>query len=129
MQKILLGLVLYFGMMVASAFPILTWTWVAPLLYGNGVSIPASDVLSYNLYCGNDGVSFSDTIVFSSSTPPSVEDMAFAVKGTPGTYACAATAVSSEWNSESDFSEIVTFTVTPADLGFIPNPPTLLSVQ
>lgn len=119
---------------VTFAAPDLTWNWDPPTQYTNGNSIPGSDVLTYTLHCNNtpgeQGTPYEVQIALDDpGAPPSVEDMAPVHGGQVGEYWCASTARSTAFASESGFSNEANFTVTAVQLGFVPNPPTNLTIQ
>ena len=122
------------GSLTIQADPFKIWDWTEPTLYENGNLIPASDTLTYTLYCndtsGEQGPPYEIAIALDDpGAPPSQEDMAPVVRGRAGTYYCVATAASTAFGSESGYSNETNFTVTAASLGFVPRPPTNLSFQ
>lgn len=117
------------GSLTIQADPIKEWNWTAPTEYENGNPIAADDDLSYNLYCGiTQGGPYDQYSALLNEPPPDPQDMGPLVMNTPGTYYCVATATSQLWNSESAYSNEVSFTVLPSDLGLRPKPP-VLSLQ
>lgn len=108
-----------------NAEPFKTWTWTGPDTYENGDPI-IGDLLRFKLYCGwaKDGP-YPNEAVFDIQTPPALQDMAFAVMGGVGTFFCVETARSSIYGTESNFSNEMSFTVTPESRGFVPLPPIL----
>jgi len=128
MKKILILLTLLIG--VAAAAPISTFSWTAPTQYVDGNMIPATDILSYRLYCGDtQGGPYPYMYEVGSGVVSAVEDLATCVQGVPGTYYFVATATSTDFGSESDYSNEVFRNYTATDLGRVPLPPSLLSVQ
>lgn len=120
---------LLLGSLTIQADPFKEWNWSPPTQYVNGSTIPPSDDLSYTLYCGNTQGGPYD--LFSASLtkpPPDNMDMAPLVNDVPGVYYCVATATSSIYLSESDYSGEASFSVTGEALGFVPEPP-VLSLQ
>ena len=126
--KILIACILL-GSLTLQADPIKTWSWGEPTQYENGSTIPLGDLTDYRLHCGMvAGGPYPANKLFSMQTPPSDDDMAFVVAGLPGEYYCVATVSSLAHLTTSGFSGEVNFTVLPAQLGFVPNPP-ILSLQ
>ena len=122
------------GSITIEADPFQSWTWTEPTTYTNLAVIPSTDNLSYTLYCndtpGETGEPYEVAIALDDpGAPPSIEDMAPVVNGQPGTYHCVATTFSSAFGTESVYSNEENFTVTASDLGFVPNPPTNLTLQ
>jgi len=122
------------GSLTIQADPFKVWNWDEPTQYENNNPIPVSDTLVYELHCNNTpgeaGPPYDVIIALDDpGAPPSTEDMAAVVNGTPGTYYCAATATSTAINTTSGFSNEANFTVTPGDLGAVPKPPTNLILQ
>jgi hypothetical protein len=122
-------ILLMFVAAVALAAPVSTFTATAPTNYVDGTVIPATDVLSYAIYCGNtSGGPYNlveANIASLSSTPVDVQSC---VTG-PGTYYFVATATSSAFGTESAFSGEVSRTYSASDLGKVPFAPVLISVQ
>ena len=117
------------GSLTIQADPIKTWNWGAPTEYENGDLIPAGDLYNYTLHCSNNaGAPYEASKVFEMQVSPSIEDMAFIVAGLPGEYYCVSSVSSLLHLTTSGFSNEVNFTVLPAALGFVPNPP-ILSLQ
>jgi len=117
-----------------SADPWKTWDWSNPVAYTNGNPIPVTDVLQTNLYCNDmpneSGAPYEVLIILDDpGAPPSIEDMDIVVQGRPGTYYCAATSYSPAFSTESEYSNEANFTVTADSLGFVPLPPTNLTLQ
>jgi hypothetical protein len=118
------------GSITIDAEPLKTWSWTEPGNYENGSAIPGGDLTGYTLHCGTQsGGPYNASQVFSSQTPPSIDDMGFIVSGTPGTYYCVSTVTSLQHSTTSGFSNEVNFSVLPADLGFVPMPPVNLTLQ
>jgi len=108
---------------------VLTFDWLAPATYTNAVPIPAADALSYTLLCGDtQGGPYDNVSFLLDPLPPSMQDMAVLVANTPGDYYCVLTATSSLWNTTSDPSPEVSFSVAPTDLGLQPMAPVLFLV-
>lgn len=124
----LLGALLMFP---AFAIPLSNFSWTAPTNYENGAVIdPVTDPLTYSIYCGTvSGGPYN--LVQSGITGESANniDVGTCVNGTPGTYYFVATATSTLYSTESAFSNEVARTYTVTDLGQVPNPPVLLTVQ
>lgn len=128
MNKILTALAFLLISSAAMALPDRTWTWVDPINYVDGTVIPVGDV-STVLSCGfNTGGPYTISQPMTTASP-SVEDMAFIVQNIPGTYFCVSTSVSAQYGTESDISNEASFLVSPTEIGKVPQPPTLLSVQ
>lgn len=118
--------VVLLGLLTAQAEPFKTWSWTDPDTYTNNLPIPAGDLITRTLKCGTtQGGPYPNVVIFVSQTSPSVEDMMFVVNGVPGEYFCVSTVWSLEHMTQSGFSNERPFTVTPAGLGFVPNPPVL----
>lgn len=132
--KIFIAVILL-GSLTVQADPLVTWNWTPALTYENGLARDADDNWTTTLHCnttpGDQGEPYE--IMFSLDTPgapPSVQDMAALVQsGGLGTYYCAATHYSTKYLSQSGFSNETFFTATPQTTGFVPNPPTNLSLQ
>jgi len=124
--KLFVGLALV-GSLTLHAEPIKNWDWTAPSQYTNNTAIPASDVLTYTIYCSaTDGGPYTVSFpVTDPNAPPTALDMAPVVNNQPGTYYCVATARSTTYNAESGYSNQKNFTVTAMDLGLVPKPPVL----
>lgn len=125
---------LLLGSLTLHADPWKTWDWNNPVSYTNGNPIPGSDVLITFLYCndmpGEQGAPYEVMIQLDDpGAPPSNEDMDIVVQGRPGTYYCAATSYSPAFSTESEYSNEANFTVTADSLGFVPLPPTNLTLQ
>ena len=125
---------LLLGSLTLQADPWKTWNWDNPTSYTNGNPIPGSDVLETLLYCndipGEQGAPYEVMIQLDDpGAPPSVEDMDIVVQGRPGTFYCAATSYSPAFSTESEYSNEGSFTVTADSLGFVPLPPTNLTLQ
>ncbi len=118
------------GSITIQAAPFETWSWSVPTEYKNETPIPPGDLVNFTLHCGMQfGGPYPAAQIFSVQTPPSVEDMAFVVANMAGTYYCVATVSSLQYSTTSEVSNEVNFTVLPTDLGLVPKPPTLLSLQ
>jgi len=113
-----------------SAAPVSDFSWTAPTQYEDGNVIPATDILSYRLYCGDtQGGPYPFLYDVGSAVEAAVQDVGTCVQGVPGTYYFVATATSTDYASESQYSNEANRTYSAADLGRVPLPPTLLSVQ
>jgi hypothetical protein len=116
---------------VASAIPLSDFTWTEPTNYENGQVIdPITDVITYSVFCSStSGGPY--TLVANGLTGSAANnlDVGSCINNTPGTYYFVATATSSFYNSESIFSNEASKTYTVTDLGQVPNPPVLISVQ
>lgn len=121
--------VLLFG--VASSAPISDFTWTPPTNYENGSVIDfTADPLTYAIYCSDvSGGPYQLVQSGLSGSAVSNLDVGSCVNGVAGTYYFVATAFSPLYNAESAFSNEASRTYTVQDLGQIPNPPTLLTVQ
>jgi len=118
------------GPTLAFAAPNSDFSWTEPTQYEDGTTIPASDVLGYRIYCGSaQGGPYPYVYDVGSAVQAAVQDVGTCVQGLPGTYYFVATATSSTFNEESNFSNEATRTYTAADLGKVPLPPTLFDVQ
>ena len=111
----------------AEAAPTKTWTWTDAVNYEDGSIVPQGD-LSTKLYCGLQQGGPWLVSQMMSTPSPSTEDMGFVVQGIPGTVACVATHISSQYNTESNYSGEVLFSVSAGELNLVPNPPALISV-
>ncbi len=125
---------LLLGSLTLHADPWKVWDWNNPTSYTNGNPIPGSDVLITQLYCndmpGEQGAPYEVMIQLDDpGAPPSNEDMDIVVQGRPGTYYCAATSYSPAFSTESEYSNEANFIVTADSLGFVPLPPTNLTLQ
>ena len=118
------------GTLTVQADPIKTWHWSDPVFYVNGQPIPANDLSNRTLHCSNNsGEPYEVSKLLTNQVSPSAEDMAFIAQGLEGTYYCVQTVYSISQSQTSGYSNEANFTVTSADLGFVPNPPTNLSIQ
>lgn len=132
------------GPLTIEADPLVSWFWDDPVLFENETNIPGGDLIARTLHCGNnpadqtipDGSEafgnvgacadrYETSTVFIMQAAPSEEDMAFIVGGVPGTYYCASSVASQQYGSRSGCSNEENFTVTEAELGFVPKPPIL----
>ena len=130
MKKYLLMALLAVGVVgIAGAAPTSSFTATVPTQYEDGTMIPISDVLTYRLYCsasqGGPYNVFYDVVDITSFST----DVATCVQGVPGTYYFVATSRSTTYGTESDFSNETSRSYTAAELGKVPNAPTLLQVQ
>jgi hypothetical protein len=127
---VVLALILVAVLQEAKAVPVSEFSATPPTQYEDGTMIPATDVLSFRIYC-------SDTLggpyLFSYDTPtiaPGTQiDVSTCVQEVPGTYYFVATAISQTFSSESGDSNEVTRTYSAIDLGKTPLAPTLFTVQ
>lgn len=118
------------GPTLAFAAPISNFSWSAPTQYVDSTTIPPTDILGYKIYCGaNTGGPYPYIYDVGSTVEAATQDVGTCVQGVPGTYYFVATATSTDYNAESAYSNEATRTYTAADLGKVPLPPTLLSVQ
>jgi hypothetical protein len=116
--------------LIASAAPFSDYTWTPPTNYENGEVIDATDIITYNLYCGSaSGGPYNFVAELPSGNSAGQVDVASCVGNTPGTYYFVLTAFSTLYATESPFSNEVSRTYTAADLGKVPNAPILLTVQ
>jgi len=125
---LILTLLIFTG--IVQAAPNSTFTATAPTQYESGEVIPATDTLTYTVYCGDKAggpylSSFPNVLLIAGT----VIDVALCVNGVPGTYFFVATATSTVFASESLFSNEVIRTYSAAELGRVPNAPTLFTVQ
>lgn len=132
MRKWAIGIII--GMFIASsgslAAPNSNFTWTAPTQYEDGTMIPATDVLTYRIYCSSTtGGPYAFFWDVGSAVEANNLDVSACVQGVPGTYYFVATAFSADFATESAFSNEATKTYTNIDLGRVPLPPTLLQVQ
>jgi len=115
---------------IASAAPNTDFTWTAPTNYVDGQIIPATDILSYTIYCSaTQGGPYNDVYPAGIAENIANLDVGSCVQGVPGTYYFVATAFSPDFNAESAFSGEASRTYSAIDLGKVPNPPVLISVQ
>ena len=127
LMAIMLGIMATF---IVSAAPNSSFTWSAPTNYEDGTIIPATDILSYSIYCSaTQGGPYNNIYPAGIGQSISNVDIATCVQGIPGTYYFVATTFSPDFNTESLFSNEVSRTYTAQDLGKVPNAPVLLSVQ
>ena len=111
--------------------PNTNFSWTAPTNYEDGSIIDTtSDPLSYTVYCGTaQGGPYNITFDAGVNVETNTIDVGACVNGIPGTYYFVATATSSSFNTESNFSNETSRTYTAVDLGKVPNAPILISVQ
>ena len=126
--------VVLLGSITVEGNPFKVWNWTEPTTYENLVPIDAADNLTYILYCndtpGQSGPPYDVAIALDDpGAPPSTEDMDPVVRGRAGTYFCVATTSSSLHGTESVYSNESNFIVTAGQLGFVPGPPTNLTLQ
>lgn len=101
----------------------------APTQYVDGTMIPATDTMTYKIYCGSD--SGVHPFVFDA---PNLDvgttiDITACVAGSPGTYWFVATATSTVHVTESGDSNEISRVYTASDLGKTPLAPTLFTIQ
>jgi hypothetical protein len=115
----------------ALAAPNADITWTEPTNYEDGTVIPPTDVVSYGLYCGTatGGPYVFYGIIGADTTQALAVDLNACVGGVPGTYFFVLTAASGDFNTESVNSNELSVTYSPADLGKVPLPPILISIQ
>ena len=114
----------------AKADPVSNFSATAPTQYEDGNMIPATDVLSYTLYCSDTlGGPYLFSYDAAGLDPGTQIDIATCVQGVPGTYYFVATATSGTFSSESANSNEATRTYSAIDLGKTPLAPTLFTVQ
>lgn len=125
-QYLVLGVALAPLILSVNAQPFVEWSWVGPTAYENGNPI-IGDPLEFALHCGTTlGGPYPESALFEVQNSPALQDMVFAVMGIPGTFYCAATARSTLYGGiPSEYSNEVSFIVTPASQGFVPLPPIL----
>ena len=114
-----------------NAAPNSDFSWTEPTNYVDGTIIPATDQLSYTLYCGNvqgGPYNFVDIIGVDTTSAIAV-DLNSCVNGVPGTYYFVLTATSADFNSESDYSGEASRTFNASELGKVPLPPVIISVN
>ena len=114
-----------------QAAPNTTFTWTEPTNYEDGTIIPATDVMTYGLYCGTVSggpYTFYGNIGVDTTSAVNV-DLNACVNGVPGTYYFVLTAHSGDFNAESRFSNETFRVYTAVDLGKVPLPPVIVSVQ
>jgi len=134
MKYRLLAVILLLASLTIQADPFHEWNWTNATNYENGQIIGADDTLTTTLYCDDtpnaSGGPYNIAIALDDpGAPPSIEDMGPVVQGRPGTYECIARHTSSMYGTESGDSNPANFTVTVGDLGFVPRPPTNLTIQ
>ena len=114
-----------------QAAPNSDFTWTEPTNYVDGTIIPATDVLTYTLYCGSvqGGPYEVYGIIAVDAASAAQVDLNSCVNGVPGTYYFVLTATSADFSSESTFSNEISRTYTNTDLGKVPLPPVLVTVQ
>ena len=118
--------VVLLGSLTIQADPFKTWVWDDPTEYENNTAIPAGDLITRTLKCGNTaGGPYPHEILFISQFSPSIEDMAIVVQNQPGDYYCISTVWSLEHMTESGGSNEVNFSVASGQIGFVPKAPTL----
>lgn len=114
----------------AYAIPDSTFNATPPTQYVDGNPIPGTDVLTYTVFCSsNQGGPYNFSYPANSIATGEVIDISTCVQGVPGTYYFVATATSTDFGSESQFSNESTRTYTANELGKVPNAPTLLTIQ
>jgi len=114
---------------VTLALPINTFTYEAPLQYEDLTLIDPVDILQYTLYCSDiEGGPYDTSWGVGLDTVIS-QDVSECVLGTPGTYYFVVTAFSVLHDTESIFSNEVSKTYGFTELGKVPMPPTIISVQ
>ena len=120
----------FFTLGIVSAAPNSDFSWTAPIQYEDGNVIPATDIIDYRIYCGiAAGGPYPYQYVAGTTVEAATIDVGTCVQGSPGTYYFVATSFSTDFNTESVFSNEVNKTYSAADLGKVPLPPTLFSVQ
>ena len=130
MKKVFLFLGLASLSVLSYAAPTSTFSASAPTSYENGDLIPGDEVLTYKVYCGNTPggpypfVYDANNLVLTGQAI----DVGTCVQGVPGTYYFVATATSTKFGTESQYSGEATRVYTNAELGRIPLPPTLFSI-
>ena len=126
---IIAGVLLLLGSIAVSA-PNTDFTWTAPTNYEDGSVIPATDLLSYTIYCSNtSGGPYNSSYPAGTAESIANLDVGSCVQGIPGTYYFVATAYSPDYAAESQYSNEATRTYTAVELGKVPNPPVLISVN
>jgi hypothetical protein len=116
-----LAAILLLGTLTIQADPFKTWSWTDPVEYVNNTPIPGGDLHQRKLYCGmQSGGPYPAEKVMDMQSAPSMDDMAFVVAGVAGTYYCVMTVESILYFTESGYSNEANFTVTQAQLGFVP---------
>lgn len=130
MKKVIFAVLASLLVVVASAEPIATFTAQAPTTYENGNAIAADDTLSYTVYCGlAAGGPYSYSFPAPNLTVGTQVDVSACVQGEPGTYYFVATASSSKYGETSAYSNEATRTWSAAEMGLVPNAPTLFTIQ
>ena len=136
MKKFSIGALAAIGVMFAlapnlDAAPNTDFTWTEPTNYEDATVIPATDSLSYTLYCSNvSGGPYTVYGVIGVDTTSAVAvDLNACVGGVPGTYYFVLTATSADFNAESAYSNEASRTYTAVDLGKVPLPPVIISVN
>lgn len=136
MKKTSIGVLAAFATFIAltpnlNAAPNTDFTWTEPTNYEDATVIPATDSLSYTLYCSNvaGGPYTVYGVIGTDTTSAIAVDLNTCVNGVPGTYYFVLTATSADFNAESAYSNEATRTYTAADLGKVPLPPVIVSVN
>jgi len=129
MKRLLATLVVFFLPLSAIAAPNITITFNAPTNYEDGTVIGADDQLTYRLYCGNLPADYPNWVDLPpGTTSPAVVDMSYCVQGTPGDYYITMTAWSAKFGNESSYSNEILRNISPAALGKVVLPPTIISI-
>ena len=129
MKRYLLGVLLTLTAVIGLAAPITTFNATPPTNYEDGTVIPATDVLSYAIYCGTtSGGPYNLVQAGLPNLTDAPVDVGSCVTA-PGTYYFVATATSADFGTESAFSNEVAKVYTAGDLGKVPVAPVLISVQ
>lgn len=111
------------------AAPDATLSATAPTQYVDGTMIPATDTLTYKVYCGSVQGDYPFVFDVPNLDVGTTIDISACVQGTPGTFYFTATATSTVHSTESDYSNETTRFFSSADLGKTPLAPTLFTVQ
>jgi len=116
---------------VALAALLKTFSWTNATQYENGAVLPPSDIFT-TIHCGitsggpyevEVGASLDGDVSAQLDVQPLIDQY-----GTT-TFYCVARHNSIQYQTISADSGEVNFTVTPSDAGFVPNPPTNLTIQ
>lgn len=129
MKKLTIFLALLISPAIFAA-PNSDFSWTDPTNYEDGTIIDSAvDTLTFSIYCsGTQGGPY--TLVQDNLTnSPQQIDVQSCVQGVPGTYYFVLTAVSTYYNTESDYSNEASRLYSAAELGKTPNAPVLLSVN
>lgn len=107
-----------------------TFTATATVLYEDGSAIPASDPISYFLYCGTTQGNYNIALNVTTDLVNGGENVNVSLcVPSPGTYYFVATAYSFTHQTESVYSNEVSKIFIAADFEHIPMAPTILAIS